>query len=78
MGLRCDCDFDISDASSWYEEAGWRVPPANTRCCECNAPLPADEKAARILLWEVYEPETERPPGEKDRCATRSHRILLV
>lgn len=68
MGLSCSCDdFDKSDFERWWEPGGKSVPPAWSRCCECNAPLPP-EKHDCIVHMEVYDPgEIEpRPPHPED------------
>lgn len=58
MTLSCSCaDFDKSEHERWWEPGRASVPPAGTRCCECNAPLPEGEKQQTILAGEVYEPD---------------------
>lgn len=61
MGLSCSCDdFDKSDFERWWEPGGKSVPPAWSRCCECNAPLPP-EKHDCIVHMEVYDPGEIEP-----------------
>lgn len=65
MGLSCSCDFDKGDADHWWEPGRAQVPPAGTRCCECDAPLPV-EPHANIVSMEVFEPDEPRPPHPED------------
>ena len=61
MGLSCSCDdFDPSEHDCYFEHGRANVPPAGTKCCECNAPLPS-EKQSCVLEYEVYEPEEPEP-----------------
>ena len=64
MGLSCACyDFDKGDYERWWESASNRRPPSGTRCCECGAPLPTDEKAICFAEWEVFNPAIPEPPS---------------
>lgn len=65
MGLSCSCDFDKGDVETWWEPGRPQVPQAGTRCCECNAPLPA-EPHANIVRMEVFEPDEPRPSHPED------------
>lgn len=71
MTLSCSCsDFDKGDHESWWEPGRSSVPPAGTRCCECNAPLPDNVEHKTILCGKVYDPgeieKQPRPPWDVD------------
>ena len=61
MGLSCECsDFNKGDYANWWELGGLAIPPAGTKCCECGAPLLAEE-CQSFDHMEVWEPEGELP-----------------
>lgn len=71
MTLSCSCaEFDRGDHESWWEPGRPSIPPAGTRCCECNALLPSGVEHKTIWHGEVYDPgEIEpqpRPPWDVD------------
>jgi hypothetical protein len=62
MGLSCECsgNFDKGEYDNWWEPGGLAVPPVGTKCCECCAPLPAEE-CASFDHMEVWEPQAPWP-----------------
>ncbi len=85
MGLTCECfcsDFDKGDYDSWWEPGCASVPPSGMKCCECGAPLPAEECAC-IRNYEVYEPDgTDAAPrhpwsAEGDESVTSAEFLAI-